>query len=287
MEAKEGSQTMSRLDGASWSIGDIPYGALAHESVRDDGLMFDIVASASFIEITSDLYTRNLVEYFRDDDEVAGWLAQHWEHEELQHGAALKKYVQTAWPDFDWEAAYRSFHADYGPLCTLERLAPSRSLEMAARCVVETGTASFYRALSDASPEPVLKRLAAEISADEVRHYKHFHRYFLRYRQIERPSRFAILRTLLNRAADVESEDTFCAYKAVFHVRNPGADFERADYDAYRDRVLHLMRHHFPHQMAVKMLLKPLGMSPLVGRAMLPAATSATRLFLRRYDGAA
>ena len=26
---------------------------------------------------------------------------------ELQHGAALRKYVETAWPDFDWEAGYR------------------------------------------------------------------------------------------------------------------------------------------------------------------------------------
>jgi len=276
---------MSKLDGASWSIGDIPYGALARDSVRDEGLLFDIVASASFIEITSDLYTKNLVEYFRDDDEVAGWRAHHWEREELQHGAALKKYVQTAWPDFDWTAGYRSFHAEYGPLCTVERLAPSRALEMAARCVVETGTASFYRALSDASPEPVLKQLAAEISADEVRHYKYFHRYFLRYRESERPSRLAVLRTLMNRAADVESEDTFFAFKAVFQTRNPGIDFEQGDYNVYRDRVLHLMRQHFPHRMAVKMLLKPLGMSPLVGRAMLPAATSATRLFLRRYDG--
>jgi hypothetical protein len=39
--------------------------------------------------------------------------------------------------------------------------------------------------------------------------------------------------------------------------------------------------------MAVKMLLKPLGLNPLVGRAMLPAATSATRLFMRHYNGGA
>lgn len=276
---------MSKAAGASWSIEDIPFDRLDRESVRDEALLFEIVASASFIEITSDLYTQNLVDYFRDDAEVSDWLASQWEREELQHGAALRKYVQTAWPDFDWQAAYRLFHAEYGPLCTLDRLAPQRALEMVSRCVIETGTASFYRALSEASPEPVLKKLAAAISADEVRHYKHFHRYFLRYRRSEKPSRFAVLRTLLKRAADVENEDTYCAFKAVFLSRNPGIDFERADYDAYRDRVLALMRGHFPHTMAVKMLLKPLDMNPLIGRAMLPAAASATRLFLRRYDG--
>jgi hypothetical protein len=278
---------MSAAAGATWSIDDIPYGTLVPASVRDDRRLFEIVASASFIEITSDLYTKNLVEFFAGDGEVAEWLAEHWQREELQHGAALRKYVETAWPDFDWEAGYRLFLADYGPTCTVARLAATKALEMASRCVIETGTATFYRALSDLSPEPVLKRLAGEISADEVRHYKHFHRYFLRFSSIERPSRLAVLRTLFGRAADVEAEDTFYAYKAVFGVRHPAREFRRSDYNAWRDGVVRLMRDHVPHGMAVKMLLKPLGLSPLVGRAMLPAITSATRLFISRYNGIA
>ena len=39
----------------------------------------------------------------------------------------------------------------------------------------------------------------------------------------------------------------------------------------------------FPHGMAVKMLLKPLGLNAMVSRAMLPAVTSVTRLFMRLY----
>jgi hypothetical protein len=278
---------MSKLDGASWSIDDIPYGEIAHDHVRDDQRLFNIVASASFIEITSDLYTQNLIEFFRHDAEIAEWLAHQWEKEELQHGAALKKYVQTAWPAFDWETAYASFRTDYGATCTVEGLAGTKALEMVARCVVETGTASFYRMLSDLSPDPVLSRLTAEISADEVRHYKHFHRYFRRYRELEKPSRFAVLRTLWGRAAEVEAEDTFYAFRAVFRGSHPDVEFERSDYDAYRDGVLNLVRQHFPHGMAVKMLLKPLGMSPMVGRAMVPAVKQATRLFLRRFDDVA
>jgi hypothetical protein len=278
---------MSKFAGASWSIDDIPYETLDRSLVQGDRRLFEIVASASFIEITSDLYTHNLVEFFRNDAEIAEWLEQRWEKEELQHGAALKKYVQTAWPGFDWEAAYATFRAEYGAICTVEGLAGTRALEMVARCVVETGTASFYRMLSDLSPEPVLSRLAAEISTDEVRHYKHFHRFFRRYRQLERPSRFAVLRTLLNRAADVEAEDTFYAFRAVFRGSHPGVEFQRSDYDAYRAGVLDLVRRYFPHGMAVKMLLKPLDLSPLIGRATFPAVTGATRLFLRRFDSAA
>ncbi len=271
--------------GASWSVEDIPYHTLVCDRVRDDQRLFHILASASFVEITSDLYTRNLVEFFRDDGEIVEWLECHWEKEELQHGAALKRYVQTAWPEFDWEAAYRSFVADYSRFCTVDQLAGTRALEMAARCVVETGTATFYRMLSELSPEPVLKRLAAEISADEVRHYKHFYRYFLRYRTLEQPSRVAVLATLLNRAAEVETEDAFCAFKAVCLGRNPDIEFQGGDYAAYRDGVVQLAKRHFPHAMAIKMLLKPLDLNPMVGRVMLPAVTSATRLFLFSWGG--
>jgi hypothetical protein len=173
---------LGKKRGASWSIENIPYHAVVPRSGRVDQQLFYLVASASFIEITSTLYTRNIVDYFRDDSEVVEWLVREWESEELQHGAALKRYVQTAWPDFDWDAAYRTFLALCTPLCTLEQLADTRALEMSARCVVETGTAAFYRMLSESSEEPVLSALAARISADEVRHYKHFYRYFLRYR---------------------------------------------------------------------------------------------------------
>lgn len=269
--------------GTSWSMEDIPYHRLAHERVQGDRRLFYIVASASFIESASDVYTDNLVAFFHGDDEIVAWLKQRWEIEELQHGAALKRYVQTAWPDFDWEAAYRIFLAEYLPLCAVDRLAGTRALEMAARCVVETGTASFYRMLSELTEEPVLRGLAARISADEVRHYKHFYRGFRRYRTVERPTRLAVARTLWNRSAEVESEDALCAYKALFLGLHPDAVFERSDYEAYRADILKLARRHLPHEMAIKMLLKPLELNPTVGRAVVPAATSASRFLLQRY----
>lgn len=43
---------------------------------------------------------------------------------------------------------------------------------------------------------------------------------------------------------------------------------------------MQLAKHHIPHEMAIKMLLKPLDLNPMVGRAMVPAVTSATRLFV-------
>ena len=46
---------------------------------------------------------------------------------------------------------------------------------MIARCVVESGTSSYYSAIRDATEEPVLKEIAGRISADEYRHYKLFY----------------------------------------------------------------------------------------------------------------
>jgi len=265
---------------APWSIEDVPYHDLAQDMVRDDEHLFYIVASASFIEITSDLYTRNLVACYQGDREITNWLEEHWVKEELQHGQALKRYVQSAWPDFDWEGAYRTFLAEYGPLCTADQLASTRALEMAARCVVETGTAAFYRMLSDQCREPVLKQLAARISADEVRHYKYFYRYFRRYQALERPSRINVLRTLWRRAVEVDAEDAFCAFKAAFLTRNPGIPFERNQYRIYRDGIVQIARRHLPLGMAIKMLLRPLDLNAVVRRAVLPAMTSAVRLIL-------
>jgi hypothetical protein len=268
--------------GATWSVDAIPYHALERGRVRDDAQLFYTLATASFVEITSDLYTRNLIEFFSGDDEVADWLAHGWEPEELQHGAALRRYVETAWPGFDWADAYRRFLDEFSRFCSVDQLAPTRALELAARCVVETGTASFYRMLSEMSAEPVLRGLTARIRADEVRHYKHFYRHYRRYCLRERPARRAVARTLWHRVGEVDAEDAFYAFKHVFLGSHPGARFERRDYVAFRAGFRTVAQQHFPYAMAVKMLLKPLGLSAAVGRVVLPAATAATRLLLLR-----
>src|SRR5207248_1626729 len=134
---------------------------------------FYLVASASLMESATGLYTENLIDFFARDEEVTSWLKQYWLPEELQHGRALRRYVEAAWPQFDWEPAYRRFVEEFRPYCDAA-LEPVRSQEMASRCVVETGTASYYTTLSRASPDPVLSVLTRRIVSDEVRHYKYF-----------------------------------------------------------------------------------------------------------------
>jgi hypothetical protein len=257
-----------------WLIDEIPYQDLDRDAVRDDVQLFYSLAGASFIEITSDLYTANLVAFYRGDDEVTNWLSRHWEPEELQHGAALRRYVETAWPEFDWNTAYRGFLAEYSGYCGV---ASNQALELAARCVVETGTATAYRALAEMTTEPILKRIATNIAADEVRHYKYFYRFFQRYHEIERNSRLAIARTLWRRVTEVDTEDAFLAFKHVWHGARPGREFQPGDYNEFRARVRDAGKRYYPYNMAVRMMLKPLELRPPVVRAIVPPIVFAAR----------
>jgi hypothetical protein len=264
----------------AWSLADIPYERIDRSLVADDDLLFTLVASASFIEITSDTYTRNLAAFCSDDDEVVAWLLHGWEHEEVQHGVALRRYVETAWPEFDWHSAYRNFLGEYMRLCSVEFYEKTPALEMVARCVVETGTATFYRMLSDASPEPVLSRLAALISRDEVDHYKHFYRFFRSYAERANPGRAAVLRTLVARTNEVDAEDAAIAFKHVRLARSPDASYSDEDYAAFRRGVRELALPHYQFEMAVKMLLRPLDLGGLASRVVVPIGAGLARRYL-------
>lgn len=265
----------------AWLIDEIPFHDIDRDLVRDDQQLLYGVVAASFIEITADLYTASLVEFYRGDDEATEWLSQQWEPEELRHGATLKRYVESAWPDFDWNTAYRGFLSEYSRCCGVDVLATTRELEFAARCVVETGTATFYRALSDMTGEPVLKQIADLIAADEIRHYKHFYRFFRRYHEREQTNRLSVARTLWRRITEIDTDDGLIAFKHVFVVANPGCEFQFRDYRAFRTRARLLARQHYPIPMAVRMLLKPLELSPRVVRLIVPPIVSTTQLLLR------
>src|SRR3546814_13985472 len=56
-----------------------------------------------------------------------------------------------------------------------ESIRGSRAGELVARCKVEVGTSSYYRALGDAATEPALKAICRFIAGDELRHYKLFY----------------------------------------------------------------------------------------------------------------
>ena len=262
--------------GQRWSLDDIPWHAIRHEAVTQSRAFFLLVASASLMESATDLYTENLIEFFGGDDEVTSWLEHYWLPEELQHGRALRRYVETAWPRFDWEPAFQGFVEEFRPFCDIS-LERAHSLEMASRCVVETGTASYYTTLSRASPEPVLAGLAGRIAEDEVRHYKHFYRFFRKYRGVENPSRAAVVPALWRRLRMTGGQDAFIAVKHVYDASHPDGSFDTSMYRNVRRECRDLVRERFPYEMSVRMLLKPLALGPRTQRAVLPLVLALAR----------
>ncbi len=262
-----------------WSIEEIPYGSIERDRVAADQKLFYLLASASFVEITSDVYTRKLVDYFHDAPTLKSWLAEKWQREELQHGAALKRYVNTVWPEFDWERAYNRFYDEYGSRCAAKRLGPTPALELASRCLVETGTASLYEMLRRMSGEPVLRLLAGRIKNDEVQHYKYFYRFFLSYREQEKLPGAAVARTLWNRISEIENEDAYCAFKHVFLESHPERRSYLGQFNVFCQHYRMLARRYYPYEMAVKMFLKPIGLNRLIRRAAVPLISAGARYF--------
>src|SRR5581483_2983921 len=142
-----------------WQAEGIEYHKIKKERIFNDSVLFYSVAGSSFLESTVGFITQNLITFYRDDEEVRSWLEVIWEPEEMNHGRAMKYYVQAVWPDYDWEAAYASFYEEYAKCCKLDLLRPTKALEMLARCVTETEAAMYYRAAGDYYPEPILKDL--------------------------------------------------------------------------------------------------------------------------------
>ncbi|WP_423192019.1 ferritin-like domain-containing protein [Cupriavidus sp. H18C2] len=241
-----------------WSIADIDYAAIDVARVRDNRTLFYLLVGASFVESGSDTYAGNLASYYAAVPEAAEWLSRHWEAEELQHGLALRRYVEHVWPDFDWELGYRRFFEEYSATCSIDNFEPTLALEMAARCVVETGTASYYRALEQASDEPVLRDLSRRIASDEVRHYKHFFRYFNELSDRERLGRGKVLSALARRLLEIKNEDTEIALRNVLRVEQGREDVPEREVRALNSRCSAVVRRHLPIEMTVKMLLRPL-----------------------------
>ena len=245
-----------------WQIEDIDFDAIDFAAARTDETLLAIIASASMIESASDVYTANLVRYYANDSEVGDWLSGQWEPEELQHGRTLRAYIERVWPSFDWEKTFESFADEYGRLCVMEELGPTPALEMAARCVVETGTATLYRAIHKYAREPVLRDVVHRIGEDEVRHFKHFYRYFRKYQESERLNRYEVARSLLGRVAEVRRDDAACAFRHVFSGRFPQVAGDHRLLKTWSGNVNRMVKQHYPYPMAAKMLLAPLDLPP-------------------------
>ena len=185
---------------------------------------------------------------------VNGWVV-----EEIQHGMALGRWAQLADPGWDFDAAFARFRAGYKvPLEANGSVRGSQAGEMMARCIVETGTSSYYSALKDAAQEPVLKQVCAKIAADEFRHYKLFYAHLRRCLKRDRLSRWSRLRIGWGRLAESEDDELAYAYFAANEPADAVYDRKRS-MQAYARRAYPLYRQTHV-QRAMAMVLKAIGL---------------------------
>lgn len=262
-----------------WHVDDIPFERIERRAIEGNEDLFYLLMSASFVETGSDTYAANLAEHYRDYPEIAAWLQERWESEELQHGAALRRYVEAVWPDFPWQEAYDSFFGEYSKLCTVEELHEDRHLEMVARCVVETGTTAYYHTLRELSDEPVLRELLGNIRNDEVGHFKHFLKYFKQLQETSPVSRAKIAGALYARLKELRESDSDVALRHVYAHRGRHFSESRHSFADIAQRAYQLVSTQLPADLAVRMLLKPLLLPPRIeGYLHAPIARFATRV---------
>ena len=199
-----------------WKIADLPWDRFDASQV--DPEILKIIKAASLVEYNAVDYASYLKNVFSEDAAFRQDI-ENWAAEETQHGEALGQWAVRADPSFDFSAAFARYTAGYRiDTQKTHSVRGSKTGEMIARCIVESGTSSYYTMLSDATAEPVLKALCRHIAADEYRHYQLFHDYLNVYSQQENLGRRARLKIGLSRV--IESEDDELAY-AYFAANAP------------------------------------------------------------------
>jgi len=251
--------------GSGWTLDDVRWDLFDPAKV-EPGLLA-AVKSASLVEFAAPDYVTYLKRVFGNADEKTIADIERWGREEIQHGLALGRWAELADPSFEFGSAFARFQAGYTPQHFLTDDAASvrgsRRGEMIARCVVESGTSSFYSAIRDATEEPVLKEIAGRIAADEFRHYRLFYETL---RAQDEPElswwrRLFVAATRVN-----ESNDDELAY-AYYCGNVSAADESRIPYDrrhfarAYNAEAMKLYRRHHIAKL-VQMVSKSIGADP-------------------------
>ncbi len=240
-----------------WTLDDIPWDRF--DASRVDPEILSVVKAASMVEANGGDYATYLCRVFHDDPPFQK-TANEWAAEEVQHGMALARWAHMADPGFDFDTSFRRFNEGFKIQLDVDKsVRGSRSGELVARCIVETGTSSYYAALMEATDEPVLKEICRNIAADELRHYKLFYDTLRVYLKRERIGPVRRLFTALGRIR--ESEDDELAY-AYYAANQPVGDYDRKRYsNAYARRAFSYYRRHHV-QRGIAMVLRASGLKP-------------------------
>ncbi|ARJ64930.1 rubrerythrin family protein [Magnetospirillum sp. ME-1] len=244
--------------GGRWCVDDIGWDRFDPGLVDSDLLM--VVKAAAMVERNAADYTLYLGRVFRDDPDFVKLLGQ-WRDDEIRHGESLGRYAELADPGYDFSVRFRRFADGYRiPVEAEASVRGSATGELLARCIVETGTSSFYSAVRDASREPVLRELCHRIAGDEFRHYKLF---YDAMRQTMTRHRLPLWRRVMVAVGRIrESDDDELAF--AWHAANEpdGMAYDRARCNAAYGSRAYALYGKVHAERAASMVVKAVGLDP-------------------------
>lgn len=242
-----------------WTLEDINWDAFDPSKVESG--MLEAVRAASLVEFNAPDYVSYLCNVFSDSEEIQNDIRQ-WGKEEAQHGRALAKWARMADGDFDFDDAFDRFREIQGiQTDAIESVRGSRAGEMIARCVVESGTSSFYTAIKDSTQEPVLKQIATYLAADEFAHYRLFYEAYKKY-EGELPSTWQRLKIAVGRVNEADDDELAGAYYCGNYERNSNVEYVRKTFaDAYQKRALGVYKRQHVDRL-ISMVAKAAGLKP-------------------------
>lgn len=242
-----------------WNLDSIPWDRFDRSRVNPQ--LLALARGACLVEFNADAYTDYLCRVFDDDAELQAQF-RTWGEEEKQHGLALKKWVELADPDFDFERSLTLFRSAYQQVPDEggDSVRGSKARELAARCIVETGTSSYYSALRDASEEPVLTEICRLIALDEVRHFKMFREPLDRkYGPEEKLGRLPRFKVVAGRILETSDDELSFAYRAGNFPDEPIEPTRSKEYsDDFMKRISLLYRPEH-YQMILSLAVKVVG----------------------------
>ncbi len=241
-----------------WSPDDIAWNDF--EPSRLDPDILKVIKAAAMVERNAGDYTAYLANVFRGDPDFIPIIEQ-WRAEEIQHGEVLGRYAEMADPAFDFRACFQRFREGYQvPVDRATSVRGSLTGELLARCIVETGTSSYYSALRDATDEPVLKFICHRIAGDEFRHYKTFYERMKLYAGRERIGLLRRVMVAVDRIRETDDDELAYAWHAANDPADMAYDLARCNLEYGRRAYGFFGRLHA--ERATTMVLKAIGLDP-------------------------
>lgn len=258
--------TVSAVYKQGWTLDDVHW--FLFDPSKVEPTMLSAIKAAALVEYNAPDYVAYLKRVFRNEaPEALEWI-ERWGQEESQHGRALGRWAEMADSTFKLEESFARFRKGYTPPHFGEdsdqgSVRGSRRGEMIARCVVESGTSSYYSAIRDATDEPLLREIAGRIAADEYRHYKLF--YDTLHAQAEPDISFwKKLRIAAGRVRESDDDELAYAYYCANVKPEEEAEkpYRRRKYSKLSAAASMTVYHRRHIQKLVQMVVKVIGANP-------------------------